>query len=191
MRFAETYYQEMLDGCLYAHRLPIGLLSVIRNVQGSTLREFYEKWYRPQHCSVIAVGHFGGDHADAASKARAVQKVVAMIENCFCQADVVKVPTPLAEKPAEATAFPAHKAPKCIIFKDEEIDSTSISVEYKRRHRPIQSLADYREYIIEDMFISTLNHRLMKIALQEGSPFVNASLSINNPARRGGTGRAE
>jgi hypothetical protein len=131
---------------------------------------------------VIAVGHFGGDHADAASKARAVQKVVAMIENCFCQADVVKVPTPLAEKPAEATAFPAHKAPKCIIFKDEEIDSTSISVEYKRRHRPIQSLADYREYIIEDMFISTLNHRLMKIALQEGSPFVNASLSINNPA---------
>lgn len=42
----------------YADRLAIGLESVIRNVPASTVKAFYDKWYRPENMAVIVVGDF-------------------------------------------------------------------------------------------------------------------------------------
>lgn len=42
----------------YADRLAIGLESVIRNVSASTVKAFYDKWYRPENMAVIVVGDF-------------------------------------------------------------------------------------------------------------------------------------
>jgi predicted Zn-dependent peptidase len=39
-------------------RLPIGLMSVIKNVTPDTVRKFYSTHYHPQLMAVIAVGHF-------------------------------------------------------------------------------------------------------------------------------------
>lgn len=40
----------------YAHRLPIGLESIIRNVPAATVKDFYDRWYWPQHMAVVVVG---------------------------------------------------------------------------------------------------------------------------------------
>jgi predicted Zn-dependent peptidase len=42
----------------YVERLPIGLMSVIKNVTPDTVRKFYSTHYHPQLMAVIAVGHF-------------------------------------------------------------------------------------------------------------------------------------
>ena len=42
----------------YAERLPIGKESVIRNVPASTVKAFYQRWYRPEHMAVVVVGDF-------------------------------------------------------------------------------------------------------------------------------------
>ena len=37
--------EKLFDGCLYAERLPIGLVDVIKNASPGTIRNFYKKWY--------------------------------------------------------------------------------------------------------------------------------------------------
>ena len=42
----------------YAERLPIGLKDVIEGVPATTVRAFYERWYRPENMAVVIAGDF-------------------------------------------------------------------------------------------------------------------------------------
>jgi zinc protease len=42
----------------YANRQPIGLEKVIKNVTASRVKDFYHRWYRPEHMAIVAVGDF-------------------------------------------------------------------------------------------------------------------------------------
>lgn len=42
----------------YANRQPIGLEKVIKNVTASRVKDFYYRWYRPEHMAIVAVGDF-------------------------------------------------------------------------------------------------------------------------------------
>jgi len=57
-RAAEAHWQLMMKGSKYADRMPIGLESVIRSVPASTVKGFYQRWYRPEHMAIVAVGDF-------------------------------------------------------------------------------------------------------------------------------------
>ncbi|MBP5681566.1 MAG: insulinase family protein [Bacteroidales bacterium] len=50
------YWKSMYPDSRYTHRLSIGHEEVIRNVSIKELRDFYHKWYQPQHQAVIVVG---------------------------------------------------------------------------------------------------------------------------------------
>ena len=52
------YHDHSRDSAQYAERLPIGKESVIRNVPASTVKAFYQRWYRPEHMAVVVVGDF-------------------------------------------------------------------------------------------------------------------------------------
>ena len=40
----------------YAHRMPIGTMEVVDNCTPLQLRQFYNKWYRPNRLAVVVVG---------------------------------------------------------------------------------------------------------------------------------------
>ena len=42
----------------YAERLPIGLKEIIERVPATTVRAFYERWYRPENMAVVIAGDF-------------------------------------------------------------------------------------------------------------------------------------
>lgn len=42
----------------YAERLPIGLKEIVENVPASTVKAFYQRWYRPENMAVIVAGDF-------------------------------------------------------------------------------------------------------------------------------------
>lgn len=42
----------------YAERLPIGLKDIVENVPASTVKAFYQRWYRPENMAVIVAGDF-------------------------------------------------------------------------------------------------------------------------------------
>lgn len=59
------------QGSKYADRLPIGTEAVIRRGPAATVRAFYERWYRPENMTLVAVGDFAepGERLEGASRA--------------------------------------------------------------------------------------------------------------------------
>ncbi|MGE0091471.1 MAG: M16 family metallopeptidase, partial [Bacteroidales bacterium] len=56
MRMLENLLPEILPDSKYAHRLPGGLVEVINTFTYQELRDYYEKWYRPDLQGIIVVG---------------------------------------------------------------------------------------------------------------------------------------
>ena len=43
--------------------MPIGKESIIQNVPASTVKAFYERWYRSENMAVVAIGDFADPDA--------------------------------------------------------------------------------------------------------------------------------
>jgi zinc protease len=53
---------KLYPGSKYGVRMPIGLMSVIDNFKPKALRQYYQKWYRPDNQAIIIVGDIDVDH---------------------------------------------------------------------------------------------------------------------------------
>ena len=67
-RLQDNLLQLLFGSSLYANRSPIGLPDVVENATAAQLREYYERWYRPDLMAVIAVGDFDVDSMEAKVK---------------------------------------------------------------------------------------------------------------------------
>ena len=52
----------------YGERLPIGLMEVVDNFPYQVLRDYYEKWYRPDNQGIVVVGDIDVDEVEAKIK---------------------------------------------------------------------------------------------------------------------------
>ena len=52
----------------YAYRLPIGTMEVVDNFPHQVLRDYYEKWYRPDLQGIVVVGDIDPDRIEAKIK---------------------------------------------------------------------------------------------------------------------------
>lgn len=52
----------------YAYRLPIGIMEVVDNFPYQALRDYYEKWYRPDQQGIVVVGDIDVDKIEAKIK---------------------------------------------------------------------------------------------------------------------------
>ena len=64
MRLYENTLPILLSGSRYAYRIPIGDMTVIRNVTRSQLLSFYHRWYCPHRQAVVIVGDFDADRME-------------------------------------------------------------------------------------------------------------------------------
>ena len=67
-RLQDNLLQLLFGSSLYANRSPIGLPEVVENATAEQLREYYERWYRPDLMAVVAVGDFDVDEMEAKVK---------------------------------------------------------------------------------------------------------------------------
>lgn len=68
MRFQEKMLPTMFEGTKYANCFPIGTMDVVMNFKPQTLRDYYEKWYRPDLQGIIVVGDIDVDAIEAQIK---------------------------------------------------------------------------------------------------------------------------
>ena len=59
--YEQTLPRLFPDGNRYAHRMPIGLMDVVDNCSHQALRDYYNRWYRPDLQAVIVVGDVDAD----------------------------------------------------------------------------------------------------------------------------------
>lgn len=166
MRIYERNLPALYPGSRYGHRFPIGLMSVIDNFKPKELRDYYEKWYRPDLQGIIIVGDINVDSVEA--------KVKALF-------GPIKMPANLAAY--EHYPVPATPQPIYIIDKDKEQTRTILNLNFKIDPIPDDmrgtSLFLAQNYI-NALIAAMINARFDEQAKKADCPYVVASLGIDN-----------
>lgn len=166
MRILENLLPQMYPGDRYGYRLPIGTMEVVDNFEYQTLRDYYEKWYRPDLQGIIVVGDID------------VDRIESKIKELFSD---IKMP----ENPAERVYFPVSSTEGTIyaIGHDKEMSASVAELMIKTEALPREMrntmyyyVNNYVWYIIDHM----LNTRLDEISSKPGAPFAEAGVSYGN-----------
>ena len=160
MRMYEQALPKAFEGSKYGHRLPIGTIEVIDNFPYQALRDYYEKWYRPDQQGIVVVGDID------------VDKVEAKIKEIFSP---IEMPANPAERVYEAV--PDNKEPIITIAKDKEQPMTMIYIWHKHPATPNEAKSNM-EYLVQNylfsMIESMLNARLEELKQSAEPPFIDA-----------------
>ena len=68
MRILDRQLPTLMSNSRPGNRMPIGLMSVVDNFPYKDLRDYYEKWYRPDLQAIIVVGDIDADRTEAKIK---------------------------------------------------------------------------------------------------------------------------
>ncbi|MCQ2156273.1 MAG: insulinase family protein [Bacteroidales bacterium] len=148
------------DGNRYGHRLPIGLMSVVDNFPYKAIRDYYEKWYRPDLQGIVVVGDIDPDAIEA------------KIKDIF---NTIQAPV----NPAERTYFevPDNKEPIICLATDKEQPYAITMLGLKHEPYPVQMRGDVNYLIYEycrNAAIIMLNERLQELLQSPTPPFIQA-----------------
>ncbi|MDE7389166.1 MAG: insulinase family protein, partial [Muribaculaceae bacterium] len=165
-RILEDMLPVIYPGSRYAYRMPIGTMEVVDNFPYQALRDYYEKWYRPDLQGIIVVGD-----VDAARTAAKIEEMFADIE--------------MPADAAERISIEGPDTPGVIytIGKDKEQPNAMLYLIWKydglpREYRStIPALVnDYAMSLINIM----LNQRLEEMMSRPDTPFAVAQASIGD-----------
>ncbi|GLT32236.1 hypothetical protein SLA2020_069160 [Shorea laevis] len=166
-RTQEAYWSLLMRGSKYAERLPIGLEKVIRSVTSKTAKRFYQKWYHLSKMAVIAVGDFSD-----------TESVVELIKTHFGQKTSASDPSPVPN-----FHVPSHEQPRYSCFVDSEATGSEVMISYKRPAKKMKTIKDYRDALVESMFLTALNQRFSKITCRKNPPYFSCSLDADTLVR--------
>ena len=97
MRIMEKLLPEIYPDSRYGHRLPIGTMEVVDNFPHQALRDYYEKWYRPDLQGIVVVGDIDVDRIEGK-----IKELFSKIEKPVNPAERVYFPVADNEKPIVA-----------------------------------------------------------------------------------------
>lgn len=161
MKMLERNLPALYPGSKYGVRFPIGLMSVIDNFKPQALRDYYEKWYRPDNQAIIIVGDVDVDYTE--KKIKEYFGSIVMPEN---PAKVVKEQVPDTDTP--------------IIIIDKEKEQTIQFAQIMMKHDAVpDSLRNTLPVMMTEYAINAatkmLNDRLTEAAQETDAPFVQGS----------------
>ena len=166
MRMLERDLPRLYPNSKYGHRMPIGLMEIIDNFEPQFLRDYYEKWYRPDNQAIIVVGDID------------VDKIEQKIKNLFS-------PIVLPENRALVVTEPVpdNAEPIFVIDKDKEQRTNNVWIMMKHEAFP-DSMKNSMAYVLTDYLkgaaVSMLNDRRKEYAEKPESPDLQASASDGN-----------
>jgi zinc protease len=165
-RLLDAVVPAALPGSKYGARLPIGTEEVLKRATADDLRRFYREWYRPELMAVVAVGDFDPAAMDKRIAAR------------FADLPAAAHPRTRPELPV-----PPHASTVALTLKDPELPVTAVAVVAKRPRRVLATERDYRQSLIDRLFITMLNQRLDELRRAADSPFLGAGVGRETVVR--------
>jgi zinc protease len=146
----------------YGDRFVIGTAEVIENFTHQEIRDYYNRWYRPDLQAIIVVGDIDVDYIEA--KIRSLFGPIAMPEN-----------------PAERVYWPVpdNTEPIVVTVADKELTEIETSIMFKHdpmptelRNTPLFMIQNYLKSAVASM----MNARLNELAVKAEPPFLGASV---------------
>lgn len=162
MRMYEQVFPQLFPNSKYGVRLPIGIMEVVDNFPHQALRDYYEKWYRPDLQGIIVVGDVDVDQIE--------KKIKALF-------GPIKMPANPAERTFEEVAD--NDAPIFSVAKDREQQRSMFQIFFKHDAvKPEQK--NTIDYLIQNYAISMistmLNTRLEELSQKADAPFLAAGV---------------
>lgn len=159
-RFQEKMLPAMYAGTKYATCFPIGTMEVVMNFKPQTLRDYYEKWYRPDLQGVVVVGDVD------------VDAIEAQIKKMF--SDI-----PAQPNAAKREYYPVNdnKEPIVLIAQDKEQPHIQALIFNKHNATP-DDQKDNMGYLVQDyattLINNMLNARLNELMQVANPPYIYA-----------------
>ena len=166
MRMYEKTFPIMFKDSKYAYRLPIGIMEVVDNFPYQALRDYYEKWYRPDQQGIIVVGDIDVDQIEAK-----IKKMFSPIE----------MPKNAAVR--EYFPVPDNDEPLITIAKDKEQQIPMIYLFHKHNVVPNDqknSIAYLAMNYMTSMIGQMINTRLAELIHKPNPPFIQAGAGDEN-----------
>ena len=162
-RMQDKFLPILLNNSLYSQRLPIGTENVITNFKPEVIRNFHQRWYRPDLQSIIIVGDID------------VKEMEKEVVRLFSDMKTTK-------KPVERKKFnvPLTNKNQYIVVTDEEMPSTVGQILIKHLEKKVNTVGDFREEMTKSLFNSMINARLRELTQSPNPPFLQAGISISS-----------
>ena len=160
-RLMEQAMPKVYKGTKYEDCMPIGSMDIVDNFPYQDLRDYYQKWYRPDLQAIIVVGDIN------------VDKMEKKIKKIFS-------PIPMPKKAAQRIYYPVSDNDRMIvdIEKDKEQPIVLCHIYQKRDATPDseKNTAKYlRDDYIDGLISTMLNDRLVELRQQPVPPFQSAT----------------
>jgi zinc protease len=157
----------MFRGDLLADRLPIGSTEVVRTAPRERFADYYDRYYRPERATVVAVGDFDPDVVEA--------RIRALFGDWKGRGPAgADVPGP-----ASVTRGPESR----VVVEPGGPHRISLAWVSPPDLSP-DSRATRRRHLVEQLALTILNRRLERLATEATPPFIGASASLSQQADR-------
>ncbi len=159
-RILERQLPVLMAGSKYAERFPIGLMSVVDNFKPEVLREYYDKWYRPDLQGIIVMGDID------------VKQMEEKIKTIFS-----KLPAPKADA-AKFEYYAVPDNPKPIITFDKDKEVTSPLMEIFIKYDPVPR--KYRNTIagLSNSFVNLVLSTMINYRFDDYMQEANVPLTV-------------
>ncbi len=160
-RMQEQVMPKIYQGTKYEDCMPIGSMDIVDNFPYNDLRDYYQKWYRPDLQAIVVVGDIDVDKTE--------MKIKKMFSSI-----------PLPKNPAERIYYPVSDNDKMIVAieKDAEQPIALCHIYQKRDATPDNEKnneAYLRSDYIDNLISAMLNDRYAELRQQQGSPLQSAT----------------
>ncbi|MDN3595228.1 M16 family metallopeptidase [Zunongwangia endophytica] len=159
-----------LDGYLkdskYSKRMPIGKMDIVNNFEYDKLRDYYERWYRPDQQAVIVVGDIDPKLLE--------QKV----KDIFSE-------IPLKEDLPARESFDVtlNKEPLFIVATDKELGNPTVEYFIKHKKEDLSVLEKEKRSLVGSLANYILNNRLSELSVEDDSPVLGVGFGIQDFVR--------
>lgn len=154
------------NGSKYGKRDVLGDMDLIEHFKYKQLRDYYKKWYLPNHQAVIIVGDI-----DPAKIEQQVKKIMGSIP----------MPADAAERTYEV--IPDNDKLLYKLALDKEAQKTSISLNFKKNKPLVEDLAAFENSIAEQLALQMINNRFREYTVNNETALLSAGVSHSGLTR--------
>ena len=157
MRLYENTLPILLSGSRYAYRIPIGDMTIVRNVSRGRLLSFYHRWYCPQRQAVVVVGDI-----DVDSMEHSIKRIMSQIPKC-------DNPDP----DDKLKQVPSHNGVNYALHTDPEATGTMVYLMFEHDPTPWplrNTMTHLHNHVLSRLVQEMLNARIDEMARTQDSP---------------------
>lgn len=157
-RIATRMMPVIMEGSKYDNCMPIGSMEIVNSFEPQVLRDYYEKWYRPDLQGIVVVGDID------------VKEIEKKIKTIF--ADIPAAPADAAER--VYYPVPDNKEPIVFIGTDKEMPMTALTLYFKHDATP-RDMNDTEQAVINSILDGQIDYlfhmRTTEMTQTDNAPF--------------------